>query len=47
MNPRVLLPLPEVGGESLIQPESVVAVQAHSLEVVTVTLPESAPALSL
>lgn len=46
VNRSVLLPLSDIGSESLIQPASVVAVHAHSLEVVTVTLPESAPAFS-
>jgi hypothetical protein len=44
---RVLLPLPDSGGERLIQPTSVVAVHAHSLDVITLTLPDAPSALRL
>jgi hypothetical protein len=47
VKPTVPLPLPDRGGERFIQPTSLVAVHAHSLDVVTVTLPESPPAFRL
>ncbi|HEU4692539.1 MAG TPA: hypothetical protein VFS23_29460 [Vicinamibacterales bacterium] len=47
VKPTVLRPLPDSGGERLIQPTSVVAVHAHSADVVTVMLPPSPDALAL
>ena len=47
VKPTVPEPLPDSGGERLSQPTSVVAVHAHSADVVTVTLPPSPDALTL
>jgi len=41
-NPTAPLPLPDRGGSRVIQPTSVVALQAHSADVVTLTLPSLA-----
>ena len=47
VKPTVPFPMPASGGDRLIQSTSVVAVHVHSLCVVRVTLPESAPAFRL
>ena len=46
VKPTVPFPLPATGGDSVIQPTSVVAVHPHSVCVLTVTLPSSAPAFT-
>jgi len=47
VKPTVPFPVPASAGDRMIQPTSVVAVHVHSLCVVTVTLPASAPAFTL